>query len=274
MTRGGASQRGFALLVVLWTVGLLAFVVSAMLADGRTDMRLAEATRDGAVAQAAADGAVQRAIYLLLAGAIAADGTPRPAVLGAARVRLTIANEGGRINPNFSAPPLLAAVLVNAGLDPALAQDLAQRIVDWRTATPFAMGGGQKVDAYRQAGLPYGPADHPFLSVAEVGQVNGMPPALLARIAPLLSVYQAGDPRQDAAQAETGGVVQLAQMMNHGSVLSGLDAQDQVVRITADATAPSGVRFVRTAVVRIVRAADGAGAAGGAAPAWAVLEWR
>jgi general secretion pathway protein K len=274
--RSTTRQRGFALLIVLWTLGLLALLVSAILANSRTQIGIGEATRGSIVAEAAADGAVQRAIFLLIAGAMQPDGMARPVAVGQTRIVLSVVDDKQRINPNFSGPPLLAALLVNAGLDPAAALALARRIVDWRTATPYSISGGQKLDQYRQAGLPYGPPDRPFLSVNEIGQVPGMTPAILSRIRPFLSVYQAGDPQLSAEQGQAAGngngdtdsIVQMAKMINHDSVLAGFDSADDVVRITADATAPDGARYVRSAVVRLPREA------GNGTPAWTILAWH
>jgi type II secretory pathway component PulK len=264
-------QGGFAMVFVLWMLGLLGLLIAAILTNSRADIHVARDTRGSIVTEVAADGAVQRAIYLLLAGAMQSDGMPHQIAIGAARVSLTVADENQRINPNFSGPPLLAALLINAGLPPASALTLARRIIDWRTATPFAIGGGHKLDQYKQAGLPYGPPDRPFLTANEIGQVLGMTPVILAHILPFLSVYTVGDLRLSAQQVSTAGVTEsilrLAQMINHGSILAGFENQDRVVQIVAEATT-SGARYVRTAVVKLPRQA------GGETPAWTILEWR
>ena len=55
-------QRGFALLIVLWTMGLLALLVAQFTATGRGEVQMATNLRANAVTQAAADGAVYEAM--------------------------------------------------------------------------------------------------------------------------------------------------------------------------------------------------------------------
>ena len=50
-------QRGFALLIVLWTVAFLALLGTQIVAAGRSDTQLADNLKQEAVLEAAADGA-------------------------------------------------------------------------------------------------------------------------------------------------------------------------------------------------------------------------
>jgi general secretion pathway protein K len=245
---GGDRQAGFALLIVLATLGLLALLVAGLAAAGRTRIGLAQSERGSAAAEAAADGAVQRAIFQLRGGAWLADGGSRRVAIGGAIVDVVMDDEAGRINPNFSPPALLAALIGAIGPNPAQARALARRIVDWRTATPYSIDGGLKLDAYRQAGLPYGPPDRAFESADEIGLVAGVTPDILNGLRPYVSVFQSGDPRPGALAQSA---LRDAEAINHGSVLAGFSGQDQTVRIRAAATLADGSGFVRTAVVRL-----------------------
>src|SRR5277367_4288128 len=60
------AQRGFALLIVLWTLVLLVLLVTQLTAAGRTETRIAANLRSGAAAEAAAEGAVYEALFHLL----------------------------------------------------------------------------------------------------------------------------------------------------------------------------------------------------------------
>jgi general secretion pathway protein K len=260
-----AREQGFALLIVLWSLGLLALLIAGLTASSRTEVRLADAVRGVAIAEAAADGAVQRAIFQLHTEAWSADGRPRRIAIGPAIVDVTIDDQSERINPNFSSPSLLAALLGSVGVDPAKAGDLARRIVDWRTATPFSIDGGLKLDRYRQVGLPYAPPDRPFTSVAEIRLVAGMTAEVLAWLRPYISVYQVGDPGHTASASRS--VVQDAEMINHAAVLIGFSSPYKVVEIHAIATLTGGIRFVRTAVVRLPAQP------GPNKPAWQIMTW-
>src|SRR4051812_33474439 len=59
------GQRGFALLIVLWMLVLIAFMTAHVTATGRTEIRIAANLAANAAAQAAADGAVYQAIFNL-----------------------------------------------------------------------------------------------------------------------------------------------------------------------------------------------------------------
>jgi general secretion pathway protein K len=276
-------------MIVMATLGLLALLVASLASAGRSRISLANNDRASAAAEAAADGAVQRAIFALRGGTWLADGSTRRVKIGAAIVGVEIDDEGGRINPNISPPALLASLLEEIGVNPAQARALSRRIVDWRTATPFSLDGGMKLDAYRQAGLPYGPPDRAFDSVDEIGLVLGVTPNVLNGLRPYISVYQSGDPSLGtslppggvqaavpaAVPAAVQAAVQDAQTINNGSVLAGFSSQDKTVRIHAAAALPDGTEFVRTAIVRLrPNSAPGStqGSTQGQA-AWLILSW-
>ena len=64
-----ARQPGFALLIVLWTLGLLSLLIAGLAATGRSVTSVAGNVRDSASVEAAADGAVRQAIFQLRTGA-------------------------------------------------------------------------------------------------------------------------------------------------------------------------------------------------------------
>ena len=108
-------QRGFALLIVLWTMGLLALLVAQFTATGRGEVQMAANLRANAVTQAAADGAVHEAILRLLQGKWAPDGRPRVIRVGTADVEVRIKDEGWKVNPNDAKLPALQALLASSG---------------------------------------------------------------------------------------------------------------------------------------------------------------
>src|SRR5262245_24746125 len=59
-------QRGFTLIVVLWSLALLAVAATFVVQSGRSAMQSASALRDHAAAMAAADGGIQLAMFRLL----------------------------------------------------------------------------------------------------------------------------------------------------------------------------------------------------------------
>jgi general secretion pathway protein K len=264
-----SPQRGFALLVVLWSLGLLALLIVGLSASARGRTSLAANLRDSTVAEAAADGAIQQAVFQLYRGGWQPGEPVQRIAIGGAAVDVVIEDQSDRFNPNASSPAILAALLGAVGADPALASDLSRALLDWRTATTVALGGGLKLDRYKIANLPYGPPNRPFASVDEIGLVPGMTPALLARLQPYLSVYQAGDARQQDAAASSGDVLTIASMMGRTPALVGYVSADRVMLVRATAMLADGTRFDRQAVVRLLAQSTTAGKR-----PWQIFTWH
>ena len=209
---------------------------------------------------------MQQALFQLRRGTWAADGSLHVVRIDLATVSIKMIDERRRINPNRSGSPLMSALLIEAGAPPALASRLAGAIVDWRTATPFSVLGGLKLDQYRGAGLPYGPPGRPFESVDEMGQVPGMTPQLLMRLRPYLSVYQSGAPLVGADAEAIHAALQIAAMIGRGPAPADFGAADRIVEIHATARLPEGAQFARRAIVRL-------GTMPGTSRTWEILDW-
>jgi general secretion pathway protein K len=230
---------------------MLGLLVAGLAASARSNTGLASNVRGSATAEAAADGAVQQALFQLLRRGWQPDGSLHRLTLGNTTVAVTVEDQTNRFNPNFSSPPLLAALLGAVGLEPAQATDLSRMLVDWRTAATISLTGGLKLDRYRFANLPYGPPDRPFESIDEMGLVPGMSAELLARLRPYLSVYQAGDASDTANALLSRSVAADAMMLGRHSALVGYESPDRLVLIRAIAEVGGGTRFIRRAVIRI-----------------------
>ncbi len=253
------SQRGFALLIVLWTLGLLSLLIAGLAATGRSATSVAGNVRDSAIVEAAADGAVRQAIFQLRLGAWPAAGQGHRVVVGQATVDVTMESQQGRINPNLGSPATLAALFGRVGVDPARAFSLAREITDWRSTSPVSVAGGLKVERYRRANLPYGPPGGPFISVDELGLVPGMSADMLARLRPYVSVYQRGDAGGTADAPLSGEAAD--------DTATPSPTQDAIVRIRATAVLADGARFERDATVRLATQVNAG------EPPWQVLDW-
>jgi general secretion pathway protein K len=269
----GRGERGFALLIVLWTLSLFALVGTQLTLSARTEARLAGNLRADAVTEAAADGAVYESVFHLLDGGRMAwplSGEHR-VVLPGAVVDVTLENQAGRVNPNLADPALLQGLLTAVGLDKTHAVSLAAAIIDWRSPNAKPTPNGAKAPQYKAAGRAWGPPGSPIRDIEEMGQILGMTPELLAALAPHLSLYWDGDPDPavadpvvlDAVQrASGGGQSQMPGLPMQAD--TGLNAgpggapppaaaagDEQVVAITAAAIGPGGSRFTRHAIVQI-----------------------
>ena len=235
------DSRGFALVVVLWSIAVLALLGSQLTSTARVQSRIAAAARDSGAVEAAVDGGIYQAIFALCAtGGIGLSGQPVVLQIGNATVEILVEDEASRVNPNVASIEMLRGLMVAAGADQGRAGLIAGEIVDWRNRSAASVFGGEKIDLYRNRGLPYRSADRPFDSVDESGLIPDMTPDLLARLRPWLSVYRNSD--------DTGVNVRQA-AGNPGE--QGLVNPNIVMRVTAAATIRGRARAVRSAVVLI-----------------------
>jgi general secretion pathway protein K len=246
-----AGDRGFALLIVLWSLVLIALLTSQILASGRTALVLAGNLREAAQARGAADGAINEALFhLLIKGADhwPADGSLH--VLGDRDmpIAVRISSLAGKINPNLASTKLLAGLFQAVGSGPGQAQQLADAVIDWRS--PATKKAAQvRLAVYQRAGLAYGPPGHNFADLSELADVIGMPPALLAKALPHMSLYQSGDPDQAQADPEVRKALKLSGQTGANSNV--YEGNLPVVSIEAVAGVSGKVAVRREAIVSI-----------------------
>jgi general secretion pathway protein K len=247
------GTAGFALLIVLWWMALLALVVMQLLAAGRNETAIVANLRNSAIAEAVADGAVHRAIFQVLASRWDADGTPHTVRTAQGAAVVTITDEGKKIDPNIAPAAVMEGLLRACGANARVAGPLARAIVEWRSIDGLRSPDAKR-QPYQAAGLGYLPPSRRFVSDDELGLVLGMSPALLACIAPHISIHSLSVPslgttddrlvRQAIADAYPAEAAQPVEASAEGV---------SVVLISASATGVGGGNFRRTAVVRVAR---------------------
>jgi general secretion pathway protein K len=246
-------ERGFALLIVLWTLALLAFLITQLVAAARTEARIAFNLRTDMVQEANADGAVYAAVFHLLDRSDkhwSVDGTMHDLRVSGGTVVVRVTDEANKVNLNTASPDLLRALLLGVGADPTTASGLAGAIVDWREADGPTRSAAKPL-LYRAAGLDYAPREKPFRNLDELGLVLGMTPDLLKKLRPHLTIYSTYGP----GRASTDPVARAAIMLlrTQGGVLPfEHDASgEQVVQVIAAARGAAGASFMRRAILRL-----------------------
>jgi general secretion pathway protein K len=184
------SERGFVLVAVLWIIaGLsaLAVIFAVYLSNSAQALAVNDA---GLQAEALVSSSLELTAYQLLL----ADDKARP-LQGSFRYRLDKAeifvsfmSETAFIDLNLAPKELLANFLSGLGADQEDAGRYADRIIGWRTA-PKAGPADDEVSLYRAAGLAYSPRQAPFSHVNELALVLGLPPALVDRALPFVTVF-------------------------------------------------------------------------------------
>lgn len=255
MREGERRSAGFALIIVLWTLVLLAFIIASLVGTSRTEVRIAGNLTANAIAAAAADGAVSRAIFALLAPdpkqRWPLDGHDHVFAVGDCRISVHVEDDAARINPNLAPPAVLEGLLRITGSDPATAQHLAAAIGAWVGSAGAAQTPNALLAEYREAGRDYAPPGQPLETMGELRDVLGMTPTIFAVIRPHLSLFAPAVP--DAAHADPVVRAVLATQGQAGERTSpGAPAMAVVTaRITAIARGPNNAQARRSAVVRI-----------------------
>ena len=181
---------GFILIAVLWVLAALAalaatysvYVGNAAFATQVNDDRLR------------IESAIQSGVELTAYSLLAAPTDARPpqgaftARLKRSRINVSFVSEGARIDLNAAPKGLLSGLFVAVGVSPEDAAAFADRIVAWRTKAKAA-SQNLEAEAYRQAGYAYSPRQGPFQNVLELPLVLGIPPYLVERILPFVTVY-------------------------------------------------------------------------------------
>ena len=178
---------------VLWGLGLLAAISLSLLWNGNMSYSLVHNGLEAASINATAEAAVSRAVAALFdprpGRRWRTDGVAQSFEFSGTLMKVSIQDELGRIDLNQAEEPMFIDLLQSAGLDPNSATSLADKILDWRTATPLKHLNGAKEQEYRTSGSAYRPRNGPFQSVDELLLVMDMTPALFRRIEPALTVY-------------------------------------------------------------------------------------
>ena len=263
------QTEGFALIIVLWTLVLIAFIVAHVTSSGRTAVQIANNLIANATAQAAADGAIHNAIFNQSDPQPhrrwPVDGNWRDLVVGHSRVTLRLQDEAWWINPDSASPALLEALLRITGSDPESARRLANAIGEWVGSAPAPRPPNVLLAEYQAAGLNYRPPGAPLETIDELGRVLGMTPAILAALRPHLTLY--GPPQPNAATADPVVGAALAATAAIAVAPSASQPPPDVLttRITAAALGPGNAIATRFVIVRF----------GAALPAgYQVLAWK
>lgn len=262
--RNFREHRGFALVTVIWGLGLLTLFGAAIIVGARYRARAAQS--DGSVLSTAiaAESAVNFAIANIL---LPTPTTSFPKICrmpGGERAEIVVEEEAGKIDINAAGLPTLDRLFAGVSRDKALGTRIAQNIVNFRKSLQHrernqgASSSNQTSTANSQTDVK----SLGFSTILELDQIDGMSPALLhSAMRYTTTLSGRTDPLPEAMTPA------LRQLM-------GLEpAQTDVRRpalpanltIRVDIRARDGSRYIREALVSF-------GAA--SAQPYAIREWR
>jgi type II secretory pathway component PulK len=242
------AEQGIALIAVLWMLVLLSVVAAALALETHSSTRIASNMAEKAAARAAADAGIQRAILDLETPLFAkgqrfrTDGTVYDWRFGNSNVRISIRVEASKVDLNQAPEPVLSALFQLAGISQSKAQSLAAAVADFRDRDNLPRANGAESDAYRSAGLSWGPKNAPFQSIDELRQVIGITPEIYGRVADDITVYS----MTSVAEQSPAGLAKFLLQAKSSAQLS----PDVVASIRAVSRRPSGAVFIRETVVQ------------------------
>ena len=210
---------------MLWLSAALATIAFSLASTVRGEVERASTAVDGTRAYYLAEGAIHRTILHMLwfrdnpnlpppyrPASRAADSFQFPG--GEARVE--IIPETARLNINTAPPERIFRLLLNLGVEPARAQEIAAAILDWRSPAP-GDGASQFDQFYLSRNPSFRPRHASLEETEELLLVKGMTPDIY---------YGAW---QHAAEGGTGGqprLVRHAGLADCASVFGATDRFD------------------------------------------------
>jgi general secretion pathway protein K len=184
------SEQGFVIVAVLWILILLSSLVMIFSSYLSNSAQALAVSDTGVQAEALVSAGVELTAYQLQ---LAGDDA-RPAQgsfhvrLGGADLSIAFVSEAARIDLNFASKDILTNLFAGLGAGEEQSTQYAERIVAWRTRPPPGTADNEE-SLYRAAGLSYSPRQAPFEHVRELGLVVGLPPALVDRVLPFVTVF-------------------------------------------------------------------------------------
>lgn len=186
-------QRGVAFIVVMWLMALLVILLGAFAVIARVEGLQARHLYDATVARYAAEAGINEAAYFLSVPdpqlRWIPDGRAYQINFNGADVELKITDESGLIDLNVADQAMLTELFMGVGVESDQAAALAAAIQDWRDPDDLVSPNGAEEAEYAAAGLPWGPANAPFVMVSELLQVLGMTPDIYRLIERSVTVY-------------------------------------------------------------------------------------
>jgi general secretion pathway protein K len=279
-------DSGFALIMVIWGLGLIALMALTVITAGRYRVLAALNIVENAKAEALAEAGVNLLrLELRAAFAGGSAGTLRFASNGApllctmpqgALAALAVDDEGGKADLNTASPQLMSALLRGFGVRSEQADHVAAAIGEFSRPGNDALAENV-ARAYAADLRAYGPKRAPFETVLELDQVIGMSPELFRVVLPYVTVHSHAtgiDPRvaAPALLAALAGLdpARVTKLVNQGPTdrAGEVAARDlpwqflspssgRIFLVHAEVRMPGGVSFAQEAIVDVAEGGIG-----------------
>ena len=238
------SQRGIALVLVLWALLLLTIVTGSFALMARMDRLEAHTLLSGTQARLSAQAAINLAVLALRdpddETRMLADGRVYTTELDGVQVEVSAIDERGKLDINATDELTLANLFAGHGLELDAAEILAAAVLDWRDEDELERVNGAEEDAYLAAGLEVGPANRPFMMTEELLQVIGMSYEFYRKLEPAITVFSR-TPEPDPAFAPVEALMALPDITYEEAVNFVQERNSQIPGESLGTELPNGV---------------------------------
>ena len=184
------NARGFIVVAVLWILAALSALVLIYLSYVTNTAVVVATSAERVQTEALVTAGVELAAFQLsgVNDAVRPTSGTFNARVGAGRVIVTFRSEAARVDLNAAPKGLLTGLIMGLGASPSNAALYAERIMAWR-ATSEAGDDDPENSFYRTSGVPYLPRHAPFPSAEELWLVRGIPPLVIEKMLPFVTVF-------------------------------------------------------------------------------------
>ncbi len=188
-----ASQKGIALMLVLWVLTILMVIVLSFSFMARTETHSTLSFKEGIEKKFVAEAGIERGIMELFYRNLyknqtlelegrevwKTDGTPYKAQTGDGYYTAKIIDESGKVDINTVSDILLKNLLISSGFQEEEIDTIVDSIMDWKDPDDLHRLHGAESDYYMSLPNPYKAKDANFDTIEELLLVKGMTSEIL-----------------------------------------------------------------------------------------------
>lgn len=181
------SDKGIALLTVLWILTIIMVIVFSFSFATRTDVLSTMAFKDGIERRFISEAGIERGIMEILyrkkhmaeEDIWKTDGTVYQDIIGDGYYRVRILDESGKVNINTASDIILRNLFLNIGISNKEVDAIVDCIMDWKDKDDFYRLNGAESSYYRSLPNPYEAKNAKFDTMEELLMVKGISPEIL-----------------------------------------------------------------------------------------------
>lgn len=183
------SQKGIALMMVLWVLTILMVIVLSFSFAARTETHSTLIFKEGIENKFLAEAGLERGIMEIFyrrqnlniegSDVWAIDNKPYAVQLGEGNCTVKIADEAGKVDINATSDVILKNLLMNLGVQGEKLDIIVDSIMDWKDADDLHRLHGAESDYYMSLPNPYKAKNANFDTLEELLLVKGITPEIL-----------------------------------------------------------------------------------------------